>query len=125
MIITGAFIAEKAAVLDNKLQVWGGVLDTWTVGPDRRAEFAVVTLLQTEAGETNWSLGLQLRTPSGEAHDLPPFEVAANVGENRFACPTLGFALPQDGRHVIIVTAISSSGEQSSAAIPFVVLSAQ
>ena len=31
MIVTGAFIAEHASVVDSKLTVRGGVLDYWTV----------------------------------------------------------------------------------------------
>jgi hypothetical protein len=34
MIVTGAFLAEIAAVVDNKLQVSGGVLTNFMVGAE-------------------------------------------------------------------------------------------
>ena len=88
MIVTGLFLAEKATVIDGKLHVWGGVLDYWTVGADRIAEFGLVILVQAEPGDTDWTIGLELRSPNGAAVDLPSASCPdAEAGENRFACP--------------------------------------
>lgn len=37
MAVTWAFLAESAATVDNKLNVSGGVLSRYTVGPERVA----------------------------------------------------------------------------------------
>ncbi|MDT5260855.1 MAG: hypothetical protein QOD10_5935 [Mycobacterium sp.] len=41
-MLSGAFLAEAAASVDNKLNVQGGVLSRFTVGPDRLARFMLV-----------------------------------------------------------------------------------
>ena len=41
-VIIGAFVAEAAAVVDNKLSVSGGVLSGFMVGPDRQGRFVLV-----------------------------------------------------------------------------------
>jgi hypothetical protein len=38
-VITGAFLAEAVSVVDNKLNVSGGVLSRFTVGPYQSAQF--------------------------------------------------------------------------------------
>ena len=116
MIVTGLFLAEKATVIDGKLHVWGGVLDYWTVGADRIAEFGLVILVQAEPGDTAWTIGLELRSPNGAAVDLPSASCPdAEAGENRFACPTFTAQFPDDGRHVFIATTSSRSGESTAA----------
>ncbi|BBX62864.1 hypothetical protein MSAS_20380 [Mycobacterium saskatchewanense] len=37
MIVTGALLAEAASVVDNKLNVTGGVVSRFVIGPDRVA----------------------------------------------------------------------------------------
>jgi hypothetical protein len=47
-VITGAFLAEAASVVDNKLAASGGVFSGFRVGSARVAEFVLVVLTQAE-----------------------------------------------------------------------------
>ncbi|VBA33910.1 hypothetical protein [Mycobacterium pseudokansasii] len=49
-MIVGAFLAESASAVDNKLNVSGGVLFRYTLDADRLARFLLVVLTQTETG---------------------------------------------------------------------------
>jgi hypothetical protein len=48
-MVRGAFLAEAAATVDNKLNVQGGVLSKYTVGPDRLARFVLAALTRPVA----------------------------------------------------------------------------
>lgn len=50
-MIVGAFLAEAASVVDNKLNVSGGVLYRFAVDPDRSAQFLLVVLTQAETDD--------------------------------------------------------------------------
>ncbi|OBA72197.1 hypothetical protein A5641_08735 [Mycobacterium sp. 1554424.7] len=105
MIVTGAFLAEAAAVVDNKLDVRGGVLSGFVVGPDRVARFLLVVLTQAEADDPDDRVHVEIWPPT----DGEPFRVsyempaAATVGEIGFAFFPVEVALPVDGRWVIVV----------------------
>jgi hypothetical protein len=111
MIVTGALLADRAASVDNKLHVWGGVLDRCEVGPDRIARFVLVVLTQTEAadrradGVRQPKLDVEIIRPSGESQTLH-LEIPKAVlrGENGFATFYLGIPAPTDGRYVLLVT---------------------
>lgn len=105
MIVTGAFLAEAASVVDNKLNVTGGVLSRFIVGPDRAAEFLLVVLTQSEADDPNRRVAVEIWPPTGEepvrvAYEMPE---AATVGEIGFAFFPVAVTLPVDGRWVIVV----------------------
>jgi hypothetical protein len=110
VIVTGALLADRAASVDNKLHVWGGVLDGCQVGADRVARFVLVVLTQTEAtdrhpGVRQPKLDVEIFPPSGEPQtlhlDIPE---ATFAGENGFATFYLGIPAPIDGRYVLLVT---------------------
>jgi hypothetical protein len=102
-VITGAFIAESASVVDSKLNVTGGVLSRFVVDVDRLAELLLVVLTQAETGNPDRLINVEIRPPSG---DGPQFELpdAAAGGEIGFAYFRIEVVLPVDGRWVIVVT---------------------
>ena len=105
MIVTGAFLAEAAASVDNKLHVWGGVLDACQVGPDRLAKVTLVVLTQAEAGDSAAKVDVEIIPPSGDSVklqlDVPEGSLS---GENGFAYFHLGIPAEADGRYVLLVT---------------------
>ncbi len=105
-MITGAFLADSASVVDNKLNVSGGVLYRFMVGPDRTADFVLVVLTQTETGSADRRIGVEIRPPTDDEplqleYELPE---AAAAGEIGFAYYQIEVKLPSDGRWVIVVT---------------------
>ena len=106
MIVTGAFLAEAASVVDNKLNVTGGVLSRFVVGADRIAQFLLVVLTQAETGDPDHRVDVEIWPPAGDeplriAYQMPE---AATVGEIGFAFFDVEVRLPRDGRWVIVVT---------------------
>ena len=139
MIITGAFLAEAAATVDNKLDVKGGVLSRYGVGPDRRVGVALVVLIRaepdtddtgddtgddtadaTDAADDRW-VDIEIKPPTLDEPLSTRFEVPeASIG----AFPGYAFfdiqaMLPHDGRWTIEVT---GGGETIS--LPLVLTSA-
>ncbi|MGO9158951.1 hypothetical protein [Mycobacterium sp.] len=106
MILTGAFLAEQAATIDNKLNVAGGVLSKFSVGPDRSASFVLVVLTRADSDNSDRRVEVELIPPTGEAPVLRRFEVPeASIGEYPgFAFFGIDASLPVDGRWVIVVT---------------------
>lgn len=111
MIITGAFLADNAAVVDGKLHVWGGVLDHGTVGEDRKLFLSLVVLTQGESDESADNVvRLEIRKTLVD-YDTDPTVILLPVpdetlrNEIGFAYwSPLGFELPEDGRYVLIVS---------------------
>jgi hypothetical protein len=121
--ITGAFLAEAAATVDNKLNVQGGVLAKFTVGPDRFARFVLVVLTQPETrpdgdSASDRRVDVEIRPPSLDAPQYKWFDAPeAALGEfPGFAFFEIETRLPVDGRWTIDVT----SGE-SAVSLPLVV----
>jgi hypothetical protein len=109
VIITGAFLAEAAATVDNKLNVQGGVLSRYTVGPDRSARFVLVVLTRADSdGSSNsdQKVDVEIRPPTLDDPLYRRFEVPdASIGEfPGFAFFDVDVTLPFDGRWVIVVT---------------------
>lgn len=106
MILTGAFLADQAAVVDNKLNVSGGVLSRFGLGPDRSARFVLVVLTQAEPGNEDRQLKIEMRPPNEDDPIKLEFEVpeAAVAEYPGFAFFELQLRLPADGRWVLVVT---------------------
>ena len=106
MIVTGAFLAEAAATVDNKLNVQGGVLSRFTVGPDRFARFVLVVLTRPDDNDSDRRVDIEIRPPTLDAPQYKWFEAPeAAVGEfPGFAFFEIDARLPVDGRWVIDVT---------------------
>jgi len=108
VILSGAFLAEAAATVDNKLNVQGGVLSKFTVGPERFARFVLVVLTAADAEDSDRRVTVDLRPPTTEAAAiLNQFEVpGASLGEfPGFAFFPIETVLPVDGRWTIEVSA--------------------
>ncbi len=119
MRVTGGFLAEAAATVDNKLNVQGGVLSKFTVGPDRFARFVLVVLTQPDGDDdSDRRVDVEIRPPSLDAPLYKWFDAPeAAVGEfPGFAFFEIEARLPVDGRWTIDVT----SGD-SAVSLPLVV----
>ncbi|MCV7148600.1 hypothetical protein [Mycobacterium riyadhense] len=106
MILTGAFLADAAAAVDNKLNVSGGVLSRFALGPDRLARFVLVVLTQSEPGSSDRQVEIEMRPPTDDdpirlQFEVPESAVAEFPG---FAFFELQLRLPVNGRWVLVVT---------------------
>jgi hypothetical protein len=105
-VIVGAFLAETASAVNNKLTVSGGVLSRFAVDDDRSAQFLLVVLTQAETLSPVRHVEVEIRPPTDDQslvlkYELPEAAVAAEVG---FAIFPIDVSLPVDGRWVIVVT---------------------
>jgi len=105
-VITGAFLAESASAVNNKLEVKGGVLARFVVGPDRDADFVLVVLTQSETDNPDRQVDVEFLPPDGDEPRKVSYELpdAAAGGEIGFAFFPMEVNLPVDGRWVIVVT---------------------
>ncbi|OBA74554.1 hypothetical protein A5641_27655 [Mycobacterium sp. 1554424.7] len=118
MKLTGAFLAEAAATVDNKLNVQGGVLSKFTVGPDRFARVVLVVLTQPDSEDSDRRVDVEIKPPTLDAAQYKWFDAPeASLGEfPGFAFFEIDARLPVDGRWTIEV----SCGD-SSVSLPLVV----
>jgi hypothetical protein len=105
-VITGAFLAESASVVNNKLCVSGGVLSGFHVGPDRQVRFVLVLLTQSETDSPVRQVDVEIRPPTdGEPlnieYELPESAAGGEIG---FAYFNVEVRLPTDGRWVFVVS---------------------
>jgi len=139
-MVTGAFLAEAAATVDNKLNVSGGVLSRYMVGPDRRVGVALVVLIRAEpepdgaddaddaggtdntdaADDDRW-VDVEIKPPTLDDPLRTRFEVPqASIGVfPGYAFFDIQAMLPHDGHWAIEVT---GGGETIS--LPLVLTSA-
>lgn len=105
-MITGAFLAEAASVVDNKLTVSGGVLSRFGVEADRQARFVLVVLTQSETDSPVRRVEVEIRPPTDDDPLVVEYELpeAAAGGEIGFAFFNLEVRLPVNGRWVFVVT---------------------
>jgi hypothetical protein len=105
-VITGAFLAEAASVVDNKLAVSGGVLSAFRLGPDRVARFVLVVLTQAETDSPVRVVEVEIRPPTDDEPLTIEFELpeAAARGEIGFAYFNIEVNLPVNGRWVLLVS---------------------
>lgn len=104
-MIVGAFLAEAAAAVDNKLNVSGGVLLRFAVEEDRLAQFLLVVLTQS-TDSPDRRIEVEIRPPTDDdpltiEYELPE---AATMAELGFAIFPIEVNLPVDGRWVLMVT---------------------
>ncbi len=110
VILTGALLAESASVVDNKLNIQGGVVSSFRAGPSRVAVATLVVLIQPEPLDQTATINLTLADPAGESQPFS-FEVPKSSlgGEIGFAYFPLRIAVPVDGRYLLAVSARSGS----------------
>ena len=105
MRISGAFLAEKTEAVANKLDVQGGVIAKYKVGPDRTAQFDIVVLTQGDDGGADRLVVIEVLPPDlGEPlhmhRELPMNLTNADVG---FACFQFKLTFNLNGRWTIAV----------------------
>ena len=105
-MITGVFLAESASVVDNKLNVSGGVLSRFVVGPEREARFVLVVLTQAETDSPVRRVEVEIMPPTDDeslviGYELPEAAVGGEIG---FAFFGVEVRLPVNGRWVFMVT---------------------
>ncbi|KAA8946838.1 hypothetical protein [Mycobacterium sp.] len=128
MQITGAFLAEHAEIVDQKLNVTGGVLDFITVPKRGQVDDAgnpivamvyLVTLMQASADDHQkpYKMTTEIVEIDGSRHTFidATIPVDAHSGENRFWVSQLGMSGGTSGRRVLVQTL--DNGD--SVAIPF------
>ncbi|MGA8546480.1 MAG: hypothetical protein WB785_14630 [Mycobacterium sp.] len=113
MRISGAFLAEKTEAVANKLDVQGGVISRYKVGPDRVAQFDIAVLTQGDAGGEDRLVVIEVSPPNdGQPlhmhRELPANLASADVG---FACFQLRLTLNVNGRWTIAMK--GAAGEVS------------
>jgi hypothetical protein len=120
MRISGAFLAEAAETVDNKLNVQGGVIARLAVGPDRFAQFTLVVLTLPDGDNSDPQFDVEIAHPTLAVPLRTSFDAPeAILGESPgFAFFAIDVVLPSDGDWVIDVT---SGGEGVS--LPVVVSS--
>lgn len=105
MILTGAFLAEGARTVNNKLDVSGGVLARFALGPDRTARFVLVVLTRADGEDGDRRVEVKIVPPTLDEPLRMSFEAPeAAVGEfPGFAFFDIAVTLPFDGRWVVEV----------------------
>lgn len=117
MLITGAFLAAHAEIVDQKLNVTGGVLD-WIAVPRIGQQDAhgnplvgiyyLVTLMQSSPDdhEKPYRMITEIIEVDGSSHVLVDATIAvdAHSGENRFWVTPFGMARATSGRRVLVQT---------------------
>jgi hypothetical protein len=106
MRISGAFLAEKTEAFDNKLNVQGGVITKFKVGPDRVAQFDIVVLTQGDTGGADRLVVVEVSPPDGGQplhmhRELPANLTNADAG---FACFQFRLTFNLNGRWIIAMT---------------------
>ena len=104
--ITGAFLAEAASVVDNKLVVSGGVLSGFGLESDREARLVLVVLTQSETDSPVRGVEVEIRPPTDDDPLVLEYELPEAVagGEIGFAFFGIEVRLPVNGRWVFVVT---------------------
>lgn len=113
MRISGAFLAEKTEAFDNKLNVQGGVICKYKVGPDRVATFDIVVLTQGDAGGADRLVVIEISPPDGGQAIHMHRELPANLtnADAGFACFQFRLTLNSNGRWTVAMK--GAAGEVS------------
>lgn len=85
-MIVGAFLAEAASVVDNKLNVSGGVLYRFAVDPDRSAQFLLVVLTQAETDDPDRRVDVEVWPPTGRFTSIRKMANPTSAAPERSRC---------------------------------------
>jgi hypothetical protein len=119
VIVTGAFLAEAAAAVDNKLHVWGGVVSHVGLGPERAVRPVLVALTQAEEDNSDRAIEVDIQPPDGQETLHFSLEVPEATANNEvgFTYWPLPLELPFDGRWVFNL----STAEGPEVSFPLIV----
>lgn len=117
MQITGAFLALDARIVEDKLNVVGGVVDWLSVPRAGKVDEAgqpvvgyayLVTLMQAgpDDHQRPYRMTVEMINSEGESRvvDDRQISVDAHRGENRFWVTPFGMPADKEGRMVLVVT---------------------
>lgn len=117
--VTGALLAEDASVVDGKLNVRGGFLRHFQVGPDRTAVMTLIVFTEFEDRDTAPKVTLGLVKPCGDAQeeqiDMPVPSMAPG-GEVGFAFWPILIPVEADGKYLLEVR-----GDEGVVSLPLTV----
>jgi hypothetical protein len=119
--VTGALLAEAASVEDGKLDVRGGFLRHFHVGPDRTAEMTLIVFTEFEDGDTTPKVTVGLMKPSGDSQEEQidvPVPSLAPGGEVAFAFWSILIPVEDDGKYLLEVR-----GDKGAVSLPLTVQS--
>ncbi|MGE2731426.1 hypothetical protein ACQI4F_18275 [Mycolicibacterium vaccae] len=106
MIVTGALLAESASVVDNKLNVVGGVISTCHAGPQRVIEPTLIVLIAPEPFDQAAKIDVRFTDPTGETldeqFDVPQSSMGGEIG---FVYYPVRLPVPVNGRYLLTVSA--------------------
>ncbi|WP_372507674.1 hypothetical protein [Mycobacterium shimoidei] len=99
-------MAEKTEAVNNKLNVQGGVISRYKVGPDRVAQFDIVVLTQGDDSDADRLVVIEVSPPNGGQplhlhRELPANLMTADTG---FACFQFRLTLNVNGRWTVSMT---------------------
>lgn len=104
MIVTGALLAESASVVDNKLEVTGGVVSAYRRGEGPTVPVTLVVLTRSQAFDKAPKVILTVEGPSGDSTivelDVPDSCLGGEIG---FFCAPMRIPVPVDGRYVFSI----------------------
>jgi hypothetical protein len=110
VIVTGAMLADSAFVVDNKLSIVGGVVDTCQADLRRLVQVTLVVLIQPEPFDLAPKIDVKFTDPSGntteEHFDVPESSLGGEVG---FAYWLLNMPVPVKGRYLFTVSSHGGS----------------
>jgi hypothetical protein len=108
VIVTGALLADTAVVVDNKLNIMGGVVDTCVANSQRLVQVTLVVLIQPESLDKAPKIDVKFTDPSGSATEeqfaVPESSLGGEVG---FVYWVLKMPVPIKGRYVFAVSSDS------------------
>ncbi len=112
VIVTGALLAESASVVDNKLNVTGGVVSTYRVSSQPVIPVTLVVLTRSQPFDMAPTVTVTITNPGGESTDVelevPPSSLGGEIG---FFSAALRIPVPALGRYVIALPAQGGSIE--------------
>ncbi|MDY6995218.1 MAG: hypothetical protein SW019_01395 [Actinomycetota bacterium] len=112
MIVTGALLAESASVVDNKLNVTGGVVSTYRMGSHPIIPVTLVVLTRSQPFDMAPTLTVTITNPAGESRDVElEVPLASLGGEIGFFCVPLRIPVPALGRYTVVLPAQGGSIE--------------
>lgn len=108
MIVTGAFLADRATVTDGKLVTWGAVWNDCTVTelPNRVPVTAVLVVLVQDEPEAREKEDLRARLLDDQGAELTEFDLHVTLPkgtENGFALAELNLTFARAGRHIFVI----------------------
>jgi hypothetical protein len=110
MKVTGALLADSAVVVDNKLNILGGVVDTCQADAQRLVQVTLVVFIQPDAFDQAPKIDVTFTDPSGgtteEQFDVPESSLGGEIG---FVYWLLKMPVPVKGRYLFTVSSHSGS----------------